>query len=681
MNKLSALLFISFAAIGTVAAQSKLHPTPKVVEFADNPVMHMVPPEYYSEPAVIVQHDVTMDYKYEGRGVNVYYTLHNVVKVLDEKGIASYNTIGIPVGSRTRVPLIRARTISPNGKVHDIAKEMIKVTQDEYGRHKIVIAMEGVEKNSEIELLLKEIRPFSVFGNEFFQFSVPVLEGHLSISYPKDFVFEEKGYNGFPNVQDALQNNRRHLDVSMNDIPGLQREPYSFYDVHRMRAEWRINHFTDMNENDFHEVYTWDEMARKVFDANYKITDKERAAVNAYLTELGVHPKGDEESNIRKIENGIKNNIVLYGYVEGENADVLDSIITHRAATSSGYVKLFAACLTQAEVKHELGMAGDHSEYRFDTKFENWDNLDYHVFYFPNQKKFLYPASIYYRYPVVPDMLVNSKGVFCNIPPKGIVTGGLADIRTITPLPAAASQSNLAAGISFSDDMDPRTEVSYSFTGNAAAGLRQQIINGTKSKEEDLVKKIVTFAERPSDIEKYTISNEDLASFNDNKPLEITATVNAPFLVTRAGKQYLFKIGEIIGDQAQIYSEKKRVLPVDMAYPHSMNRTITVNLPKGCKLKNPEALLMQAEYVDKNMKSLISFKSDYALMIDEKNGDKLVVTISENYPQTHFAVADYERFKEVVNTAADFDKIVLLLEKKGGGGKTIKPKSKAVASR
>lgn len=680
MKKLSVFIFFFCVAIIPVTAQKPLHPKPIVVELADKPVLHPVPAEYVNEPAIILQNDVTMDYKFEGRSTNIYYTLHNIVKVLDEKGIASFNTIGISVNHGTRVPYIKARTIRPDGKVQEVAKDMIKVTMDEYGRHKIVIALEGVEKNAEIELLLKEIRPFSAFGSEYFQYPVPVLDAHLSVSYPKDFVFEEKGYNGFPNVKDTLLNNRRHIDISLSDIPALQREPYSFYDLYRMRAEWRINHYTDVNDNDYSKVYTWDEFGRKIiFNTNYNITEKERGAVNRYLTELGVSPAGNEEENIKKIENGIKNNIVLYAYVEGEKTDNLDSIITKRAATSTGYIKLFAACFTQAEVKHELGMAGDHSEYKLDTKFENWNNLDYHVFYFPDQKKFLYPTDVYYRYPIVPEDLLNSKGVFCTIPPKGVVTGGLAEIKTITPPAINDNQHNIAAGVSFNEDMEPQIDVSYSFKGNTSAALRKEILLEAKNKEKDLVKRVVTFAEKRDDIQKYTITNEGVENFNTNKPLEITATVSAPSLVEKAGPKYLFKIGEIIGPQSQLYSEKKRELPIDLDYPHSFNHTIIVNLPIGYKILNAEDLKMHADYVDRNLKPLISFNSDYTLTEDKKNGDKLVVTIAESYPQVHFPVTDWERFKQVVNTAADFDKVVLLIEMKGA--KAVKTKGKKMVNR
>ncbi len=663
MKKLTFLFFLSLVSLAA-GAQKKLHPAQTVVEWADKPGLHSVPPEYASEPAIILQRDIDVDYKVEGRSTNVYYTVHTLVKVLDEKGIESFNTIGIPVGRRTRVPLIRARTISPSGKVVDIAKNMIKVTKDESGYYKIVIAMEGVEKNAEIELLVKEIKSYSAFGSEYFQFSVPVLKSHLSVSYPRDFAFEEKGYNGFPDVKETMEHNRKHINVTLSDVPPLERERYSYYDLHRMRVEYRVHHFTDANENDFSEQYTWDDLGRRIFDNVYKISNKERAAVNKYLTELGVHPGDGEADNIRKIENGIKNGISLYAYVEGDSSEVLDTVIKNRAASPGSYLRLFAACFTQAEINHELGMAGDHSEYLLDPKFENWDNLDYNVFYFPNQDKFLYPMGVYYRYPIVPEALLGCKGVFCTIPPKGVITGSLMELRTIKPISAKQSALNVAAGVSFTDDMDPTVDVSYAYTGYQATGIRTEILTEHKDKEKDLVQRVITFADRKEDILKYTISNEAVENQNSNKPLEITATVNTPLLVSKAGDRYLFRIGALTGNQTQLYDERKpRVMPVDMAYPSLETHTITVSIPPGYKLKNPEILKSHAEYVDRSLKPVLSFDATYTLTTDRKKGDKLVVTVNEYYPVMHIPLAEYDRFKEVVNAAADYDKLVLLIEK------------------
>lgn len=679
MKKTSAFILLFSVAALTVSGQKRLNQKPKQVEWSENPTIHDLPPEYNHESALMLLHDVSLDYRYMGKGVEVYYTQHRLVKVLDDRGIEMFNKVSIPVGSRTRVPLIKARTILPNGKVYEIPKDMIKVTRNEYGQYEIVFAMEGVEKNAEVELLLKEIRSFSLFGSEAFQYQVPVASTHFDISYPKEMVFEEKGYNGFPNAKDVLANNRRHISIEVHDIPALRKEPNSFYDLHRMRAEYRIQKFVDPNDIDTAQIYTWDDLARRIYNEYYTITDKERAAVNKYLVTLGVSNTDKESLKIKKIEDGLKKNIVLYPEMDDEG-EVLDSVINNKAASTTGYIRLFAACFAQADVKAELGQAADKREHRFDMKFENWGNLDTYLFYFPGEKKFLSPLSVYYRYPVVPTEVLGTKGVFCSIPPKRDVTSPLVDIRTITPLTAEQNQHNIASGVSFDREMNAQIDIAYSYTGYAAADLRKALLLEPQSKEKELVRKLVTIADKPENLIKYTISKEAIHHTANNSPLEITASVATSDLTEKAGTKYLFKVGELIGPHEGLYNEKERVLPVDMDYATSMNRTITVNLPKGFKVLNADALKMHAEYVDRSLKPVISFNSDYVLKKDKKNGDKLVITVSEYYPQVHFSTNEYDRYRAVVNTAADFYKVSLVLDGKFPPEKKAK-KAKLIAKK
>jgi hypothetical protein len=678
MKKITAVLFIFFVAMATGTAQyaqKKLSAKQKFIDFTENPNpgLHSVPPEYANEPAYIVQWDEALEYVYEGKGINAYKTQHTIWKVLDEKGVEAIKAVDIPVDGQTRFLSIKARTIRPDGKVQEIPQTMIKVTTGGSGR-KIVMAPEGLEKYSEVELMVKTIVPGRMFGGRYFQFGIPVLNARWDISYPKDLVFEAKGYNGMEDMRDTLLGHRRHMQVSVSDVRPLKKEPYSFYDLYRMQAEFKLHHYEYKNYNNRAEVLTWDRLGRVLFDENYNISPKERGAVNRYLTELGVQAGGNEEENIKKIENGIKNSIVLYPFVPEDSAGSLDSIIAKRQATHAGYVKLFAACFTQAGVVHELGKAEDKSEHRIRKDVENWFNLDYTLFYFPNREKFLYPLSIHYRYPVVPDEIAGANGVFCLIPPKGIVSGMLAEVRRISPLKASETEKNMAAGVNFNDDMEATIDVSYAFSGYASADLRTALTTQTKDKEQDIVTGIINFAEKREDIIKYDISNERPESYNSNKPLVVTASVSAPFLTEKAGKKYLFNIGELIDARPALYDKKERKLPIDLAYPETGNRTITVNIPKGYKVVNPEALKMHAEYVNRDLKTLCSFTSDYTLITDKKKGDKLVVTVKDHYPVPHFPVTDYERFKGVVNAAADFNKTAILLEQKPG---YVKPKAVA----
>ncbi len=44
-------------------------------------------------------------------------------------------------------------------------------------------------------------------------------------------------------------------------------------------------------------------------------------------------------------------------------------------------------------------------------------------------------------------------------------------------------------------------------------------------------------------------------------------------------------------------------------------------------------------------------------------GNKLIVKSDEYYKQIQFSLAEYENFRSVINAAANFNKIILVLEK------------------
>jgi hypothetical protein len=686
MKKLTILFLLLTIAVFTVSAQKRLSDKPKYVAWATNPVVHPVPPEHASEQAIYLNHDISLDYRVEGRSLYTFYTEHRLIKVLDEKGIESFSTITIPVSRGVRVPSIKARTISPNGKVHDIAKSMILVSKDDHGRNVIKIAMEGVVKNAEIELLMEQIWPSSYYGTFDFQYTFPVAESRFSIVCPKHLVFEVKSYNGFPKGWDKVENNRRQIEIVASDIPALREEPFSFYGLHRMSVEYRMKN--NINNTEVAKFNTWDDFGRMLYDNNYKISQKEKAAVNRFLSELGVQPNGKELENIRKIEDGIKQKIVLYDYVGyeerkqtfatnsmksvslysvgyDETKDPLDSIISNRAATPAGYVKLFTACFVQARLNHQVGMAYDRTEYRFNKNFENWNAMDYYLFYFPNQKKFLAPTAIYLRYPFINTELVGGKGVFCNIQPSGVVTSTLHVVRPLTPFATKETYANVTAGITLTKDFEAQTDIVYSYGGYMASPMRKNIALAPKDRVKDIVKEVVTIAGQPANIIKYSISNEGFENYYSNKPVEVYASVNTPGLVDKAGANYLFKIGKVLGPQAELYSETERFLPVHLGYPYSQKRTITVNIPKGYKVLNANVLRTNADYLDENQNTVISFNSDYTIQSDKVKGDKLVVTVTEFYSQLQFPVAEYNYFRKVVNAAADFSKVSLLIGKKG----------------
>jgi len=651
MKKNIAYLFSFFAATLSAHAQTTI-----TTDWDEKPAMHSVADAFLGSGAVFIEDDVKIEYKDENDKLWAYRTMHRIVKVLDEKGIEGFNKMSIPTYDGKEIQVLKARTILPNGKVFEVTKDKMKVSKGDDGSSEIVFAMEGVEKNAEIELVFCDKKPFNLFGEETFQFSIPVMHAVFELSAPERLQFEEKGYNGFPTAKDTLIDNTRFISVSKSLIPAVGTEVYGFSSANRMRAEYKLSYLP--NEQEHVRQYTWKDLAKRLYENSYGLSEKEKSAVEKYISSIGVNSTDNEVDKIRKIEGSIKNNITLYKEIDDDNAGRADVIIAKKSATETGLIRLFAACFVAAGVNHELGISTDRTEHFFDSEFENWNNMEYYVFYFPDLKSFLYPAGPYIRYPLVPNQLLTNKGVFLKLTKLGDVTNAIADIRTINPLPATASHINIDAAISFNPDMDAMADATYSFDGYPAIAIREEAVLLPKEQLKDLIGNIVNIADKPENIIKYSMANEAFDNYYDNKPFQVIATVKAPQLVEKAGNKYILKIGDVIGRQTELYQDLERKQPLDLDYPHYLNRTITVTIPDGYKILNPETINIHAEFKDADGKVTSGFSSDYKL-----EGNKLTVNIVEFYSQLHMQVSDYEAFRKVINASADFNKVNLLLAK------------------
>jgi len=121
----------------------------------------------------------------------------------------------------------------------------------------------------------------------------------------------------------------------------------------------------------------------------------------------------------------------------------------------------------------------------------------------------------------------------------------------------------------------------------------------------------------------------------------------------KAGKNYLFRIGKLIGPQVEMYQEKKRQSPVELEFPHQYKRKIEVEIPNGYEVKGLESLDFSIK-PDRSM----GFTSTYSM-----RGNRLVVEVTEYYKEVRYPLEKFEDFRKVINAAADFNKIVLVLEK------------------
>ena len=151
--------------------------------------------------------------------------------------------------------------------------------------------------------------------------------------------------------------------------------------------------------------------------------------------------------------------------------------------------------------------------------------------------------------------------------------------------------------------------------------------------------------------------NEGIENYG-RKPFIATCTSSNQKLTERVGATYLFKLGQVIGRQEEMYQQGKRQTDIDVPFMHVYIRKITVNLPAGYTLKNTDK-------IDINKTCMLGDEivSRFVTSHVEEN-NQLIITNEESYRMLDLPKDKYDEFKNVINAAADFNKVVLILEAK-----------------
>lgn len=647
------VLLIGLLLPGQRAAAQMLFP----VNWEEKPVLHPIADKWKKHSAVIVQDQRRLEYKQESdKAFYVYRTVHRLVRLLDDKGVESFNKFTIPIGKDRKMITLKARTILPGGKVIHVKESAIKTIQGENGMPQYLFAMDGVEKGAEVELIYTERKPFSVFGSETFQVGIPVVAADFSLIAPEQLLFDFGGYNGFPKPADSSVNSLHFYHGSSKDLDAMEEEEYSNADANLQRVDYKMSYVTGNQTSS--RRFTWNELVKDLYTKYETFTDKELKIAGKYLQSLDVKEEDEELKKIQKIEDGMKSGINISDDLPDESYEAFDKIISKKLTTEKGFARLMAACLNEAGIRHEFGLTANRYNHVVDEELELWSMLGSFIIYFPRQKMYLAPTAVTYRAPFIPNGYLGNKGIFSKTTRIGNVVSAVPDIRTIDPLPMEQSSSGVIADVTFNTDMVPLVNITHQYQGYSAASYRPVFLFVGKDKEKEVINNMLGLKSKEEDITDYKIEHRAHRHVYSNNPLNVKATLQAPELMEKAGPKYLFKVGTIIGSQQEMYKDEERKQPIDVNYCHTLPRTIRITIPQGYKVVNPDALRIQVTDKNKEGKSTMGFISDYKI-----SGDLLTVDINEFYGQLTYPISEYGIFRKVINAAADFNKVVLVLQK------------------
>jgi len=584
----------------------------------------------------------------------LFETKHKVVRLNEDLAIEEFNKVYIPLYGGAEIVSWGARAIAANGKTQDIDPDQLKDLEEAEGFSNIkMFAIEGLEKGSDVEYFYTVKKPVSYFGRQTFQSDHLVRSAEFTIVSPDHLVFIAKAYNGFPQLELTEADGKRTLSAKAANIPMLENERYAAINANRMRVDYKISHNTQAGSE---EIFTWDDAANHFFGLYYPKEEKEIKRIRKALAELNLGEKPVAEK-VAIIENYLKTEYTMKADLSGGTD--LELIMKEKSSNAEGFYRLFAGYLTAANIEHEIVLTTDRYGTRFDGDFQTWNFLENYLFYFPELDQFLAPDLLEYRLGLFPFEWSNNDGLFVQLPFFNGKETATSEVRHIPAYDVKRQFDNMSMELRFDASMQSAEIMVWRKFGGINAMFIQPYYDLIPPKDQGaVVEDILKFMGEDAEVVSSEVKNHDRNVSPLVKPMLFSGELKVNSIVEKAGKDYLLNVGQLIGGQVEMYQEKPRQNVVDMEYPHQYLREISIYVPEGYELKGLESLNMEIVH-EMDGKKELGFTSRY----DYKDG-KLYIVVSEWYNRTDFGLEDFEPFREVINAAADFNKVVLVLAKK-----------------
>lgn len=579
--------------------------------------------------------------------------VHSIALINTDAGIESNNKVYISNKPGSTVLKQKARVIKPDGKIITLKESDIQESKDEEGNVEYrYFALEGLEKGSYIEYLhyISE-EPTLTGATLYMQSGIDKKKVDYDIICPKHLEFMFHPINGMPAfVKDTLniEVNRNFIEAA--NIEGLKDEESSAYSANLMKCYYKLQKNTSTGKSN---LYTYMNVSKNIYGNLFEtVSKKSTKKIAALVSDLG---KGDLESQLRELEYKLKSEIgMTEEYFEGISS--LDNILTKKITNETGMIKLMIACLKEMKVKFEVVLTSDRDENPFLSDYEAYNFLDETMIYLSEIQKFWSPG-MFSRIGFPPFSYTYNDGLFIEERIVGDQAFGVGKVKYIPGTKSEESIDEINTIVTFDSGLsEPTIELERKLSGYKAM-FPQYILDFVpdETKKTELKEDVLLYLDEDAKL-------SDVTYENDNSKVAGKATfvakgkISGANFIEKAGTKTLLKVGMLIGPQAEMYNKEARKLPVSTQFTRQYVRKIIINIPEGVTVKNPE--ILNTNIVTNDEKPLQSgFVSSY-----EMKGNQLIVTINEFYNKVKYSVSEYEMYEKVINGAADFNKLVLVLE-------------------
>ncbi len=643
------LFFLSLTFLSK--AQSDL--TYKNYNWETNPKVYTPQKNEDSLSYVNVKEKTVIEYTYETSGeLIMFVSTHIIIHFNTTKGIEEKNKVYIRTGNIVEMMDLKARTISKDGKVTNLPASAIKKTDNLENQGPFTyFAMEGLEPGCDIEYMYtKKMNPY-IYGGYTLQSSHPKNMISYEIISPQNLIFEAKSYNGLPAfVKDTTLPKKNKISVTTANIKAITEEKYSALDASKMKFSYKLAYNYSKSRA---RLYTFELAGADFYKRYFEVEKADAKMASKILKKANVTDNMSDEEKARKLETFLKSNV----YLEKDAKSLaFKDIIENKMANNYDMNRLYINCFKEAGLEVELVITCDRFDDKFDAEFDTWGQFEDIMLYLPKQNVYIAPTNILSRYEFMPPELSNNKGLFIKEVAVGDLKSGTAKVKTIGFADYKKSSHIQDCEVSFkAGSMIPQIKNVTSLTGYSAYYTQPYYYLLNKEQQEKMMSNQVKVEGEESTIISSKIENT-LPDEILVKPFVITSQTEANQLLEKAGKKLIFKVGDLIGPQAEMYQEGERITNPEIYYTHAFIRKLKIKIPDGYKLINEADINKEVKY-NTSDNPPCQFTVTHQL-----KGNELIIDVYEDYRVLNYPLADYEKFKKVINASADFNKLSIIFE-------------------
>lgn len=604
---------------------------------------------------VLVERNVLVNWDDSQEGLFEYRLMHVRRYLRDAAAVEKGNRASFGIEGITDIPLVKARSIAPDGRIQELGADAFKRSSanDESGAQ-LYFAFEGLQPGSSVEYIVMTKRPAEVRGSrETVQFSIPTITSRFEVIVPRAFELAVRSYNKAPELAlDTTMAGVNRYWMKATDVPGLEDEDSAFPEAYRMYCVYKLDRVPERSIRDYSGMVN----ATKVYHgAMYPELDaRTKKELAKLIKDMDIAFARDDRDRVRTVEGYLKGNFAVSDGSGSASAD-LAQVLKDRQCSEFGMQRLFCNVLREAGIEHQLVLTSDRSVLPFDKDFIAFNYLQDCFLYLPKADLYVDPTSFQLRAGFLPPNYMENHGLFIRNVEMGGAFTGVGSVKYINGLPDSANVHKLIFDVALgAEHNDAVIKYENHLSGYYAQYVQPVYPYMGPEQQEELIKGLTGYLTENSSSSSHEVENAD-GKWMGVRPMVIKGTVSTDRFSSTAGDRRLFEVGELIGPQVEMYSEKPRQLPVDDEYRRRFDRTIVIHLPEGWS-----ALDLHALEIDRNLtidgRQLARFRSTA-----RSEGRTVTLDIEEFYRADHVDLAHYEDYRSVVNAAADFNKAVLVL--------------------